>query len=99
LSLENKFFCDLSLDVGMKSDSDILHIVEDWPTSYIRDLQIRENIIQDEQKQSYPFVTLFVLFMIGQHKLALKYLKDLDCPPFFELYSDYVTKYSCSGVP
>lgn len=81
-SLENKFFCDLGLDLGVKTESDILQIVEDWPTSYIADLKIQENISFDDRSQRYPFVTVFVLFLIGQHRLALKYLKDQDCPDF-----------------
>ena len=60
---------------------------------------MRNEVIYDEQRDSCPYATLFVLFLCGQHKLGLKYAREFASEEFTELYSDYFNTFGCRGVP
>lgn len=102
LSLEQKFLADLGLDAGNKSDHEILNIIEPWATENVRNndrIEFKTEIVYESSRDTCPYATIFVLFLCGQHSLALKYCKEFASAPFQGLYSDYVTKYRCQGVP
>lgn len=106
-SLERKFFTDLGLSHGTRTDREILEAIERWatetmlkaPTEHGMTHSQRTDAFFDESRGCFPYATLFCLLMTGQHKIAVRYAQEFACPRFTELYQDYYEKYKCKGLP
>ena len=84
---ERKFFSDLGLDQNLKSDEEILDVVENWASkSLTSELILGRDIVYDSQRDSCPYATIFVLFICGQHRLAINYCQEFVEPEFTALY-------------
>jgi len=56
-------------------------------------------LVHNESEDAYTYAVLFVLFLSGQHTVALNYAKLHASEQFHLMYSVYIKEYGCGGIP
>ena len=65
---------DLALDSSDKSINDIVRTTQSWATGCIREnpmFEFGRDVIYIQERDACPYATIFVLFLCGQHQLAI----------------------------
>lgn len=93
---------DLDVDGGPLSDSEIVGKINAWVNESMLQsptINLQNDVYVDGDSQTYPYALIFLLFVCGKHNIALRVAKSHGCSAFYNLYHDYIHKYSALGLP